>query len=176
MEQIKKNAEAVGKCGNDLYGYYLDGTLYIEGTGDFADHDGPVRDSSKHPGMKVTLKSLVKQIVIAEGCCRIKGNALSEYINLESIIIPASVQRIDPAVFMQCRKLESIEVDYENPSYTTLEGVLFSKKKRTLVTCPRMKAGEYILPAAVKKDRTLCILWLRCPDGYSAPGRTQENW
>lgn len=151
MEQIKKNAEAVGKCGNDLYGYYLDGTLYIEGTGDFADHEGPVRNSQQHPGMKVTLKSQVKQIVIAEGCRRIKRNALSEYINLESIIIPASVRRIDPAVFMQCAELKSIEVDDDNPSYTTLEGVLFSKKKRTLVTCPRMKTGDYILPAAVKK-------------------------
>ncbi|MBR3997253.1 MAG: leucine-rich repeat protein, partial [Clostridia bacterium] len=42
--------------------------------------------------------------------------------------------------------LESITVDAENPEYTSVDGVLFSKDKTVLLKCPLAKAETYTVP------------------------------
>lgn len=69
--------------------------------------------------------------------------------NLASITIPAGVTSIGEEVFSGCSSLTAIEVEALNPAYCSADGVLFNKDKTTLIACPRMKAGSYVIPDGV---------------------------
>ena len=45
-----------------------------------------------------------------------------------------------------CLSLERIEVDPDNPVFCAVDGVLFSKDRKTLIACPLSKQGEYEIP------------------------------
>ena len=65
---------------------------------------------------------------------------------LRSVIIPAGITNIGNAAFAACANLKNIEVDPENPSYTSVDGVLFSKDLKTLMQCPASRNGIYNIP------------------------------
>ena len=69
--------------------------------------------------------------------------------NLTSITIPNSVTSIGDDAFFYCSALTSINVDSDNPSYTSLNGVLFNKEKTILITYPGGKEGSYTIPNSV---------------------------
>ena len=48
--------------------------------------------------------------------------------------------------FYCCPALERIEVDPDNPVFCSVDGVLFSKDRKTLIACPIHKQGEYEIP------------------------------
>lgn len=66
-----------------------------------------------------------------------------------SVSIPASVKLIWAGVFAVCGSLERIEVAADNPEFATENGVLYSKAKVELVSCPRKTAGAFAVPAGV---------------------------
>jgi hypothetical protein len=68
---------------------------------------------------------------------------------LKSIQIPASVNAIGNLAFANCTALTEFVVDLDNQNYSTLDGVLFNKKRTTLIACPATKKGVYNLPASV---------------------------
>jgi hypothetical protein len=47
-------------------------------------------------------------------------------------------------------KLEAINVDSGNTAYSSIEGILYDKDKKTLIRCPMGKKGEVIIPNSVK--------------------------
>ena len=59
---------------------------------------------------------------------------------LKNVTIPASVKEIQSRAF-ECNTLENIEVDPENASYLSLDGVLYTKDKTTLLQFPAQKNG-----------------------------------
>ncbi len=61
--------------------------------------------------------------------------------SLTSVTIPSSVSSIigDDA-FVNCRGLTAITVDALNPTYSSVDGVLFDKSQTTLLECPGGKA------------------------------------
>ncbi|MBR5323363.1 MAG: leucine-rich repeat domain-containing protein [Muribaculaceae bacterium] len=69
--------------------------------------------------------------------------------NLTSITIPNSVTSIESSAFEGCNRLTSINVDSNNPSYTSLNGVLFNKGKTELIKYPEGKEGSYTIPNSV---------------------------
>ncbi len=69
---------------------------------------------------------------------------------LKSVIIPPGITNIGNAAFAACANLNSIEVDPENPSYTSVDGVLFSKDLKTLIQCPASKKGVYNIPSGTE--------------------------
>jgi len=69
---------------------------------------------------------------------------------LTSIMLPKSVTSIGGGAFAFCDSLTSIEVDPANPSYRTVDGVLFNSDKTCLVCCPAGKTGSYAIPSSVK--------------------------
>jgi hypothetical protein len=81
---------------------------------------------------------------------RIDVRAFSDCHGLESLVIPSSVTRIAGGAFSGCKSMKGIYVDPDNQSYTSIDGVLFSKNKDTVVQYPGGKHGSYAIPAGVR--------------------------
>jgi len=70
--------------------------------------------------------------------------------SLATITIPASVEYIGARAFADCVSIKSIAVESGNKKYTSVDGVLFSKDKKTLICYPCAKAGSsYSIPKGV---------------------------
>lgn len=65
------------------------------------------------------------------------------------IKIPANVLGICESAFDDCRALESIDVDRDNPNYSAIDGLLYNKSKTCLIRCPVGKRGGVTIPAGV---------------------------
>ncbi len=87
--------------------------------------------------------------------------ANAEY--LKKIHIGKNVETIDVWALTNCQNLEAIEVDAENPNYSSLDGVLYNKDQTELLCYPNAKSpivkndageyvsgGEFIVPSSVK--------------------------
>jgi len=68
---------------------------------------------------------------------------------LVSVTLPASMMDIGQWNFACCFGLISINMDTNNPAYSSEGGILFNKTKTTLVQCPAELAGAYSVPAGV---------------------------
>ena len=84
----------------------------------------------------------------------IPENALDSCNNLTSIFIPKDIKNIENIQFRAPHYLQSFDVDINNKSYCSIDGVLFSKDKSVLIAYPKGKAGGYIIPDDVKKVQT----------------------
>ena len=94
-------------------------------------------------------------VVIPDSVTSIGSNAFSHCDKLTTVKIGAGVNYISPNVFSRwgfssyCSNLISIEVDPNNQSYSSIDGVLFSKNKKTLIVYPKGKSGAYVIPEGV---------------------------
>ena len=69
---------------------------------------------------------------------------------LTSITIPAAVKTIGEDAFTFCQELTEIKVEAANTAYTSADGVLFDKTKKTLIKYPGGRsATTYTIPAGV---------------------------
>ena len=69
---------------------------------------------------------------------------------IASVMIPDSVVSIRDGVFMDCSLLASINVEGNNPNYTSVDGNLYSKDgKKLLVYAPGKTATLFTVPADV---------------------------
>ncbi|MDD4637403.1 MAG: leucine-rich repeat domain-containing protein, partial [Bacteroidales bacterium] len=66
-----------------------------------------------------------------------------------SVAIPTNVTTIDSLAFKCCKTLTEIVVAPDNSVYSSLDGVLLSKDKQTLLVYPNSKSATYILPDGV---------------------------
>jgi hypothetical protein len=119
-------------------------------------------------GGDVTIPSTITGLPVT----RIGDNAFSHCTNLTSITIPNSVTSIGDQAFFYCTNLTSVtignsvtsiggwafsgcsrltafKVDTQNPSYSSLGGVLFDKDQSTLIQYPLGIAGAYSIPSSV---------------------------
>lgn len=70
--------------------------------------------------------------------------------SVEKINIPNSVIDIHNRAFLNCKNLSNIYVDKNNPKYTDIDGVLFTKSKDTLICYPSGRTEtEYTIPYGV---------------------------
>ena len=91
-----------------------------------------------------------KRYTIPTGVIRIGDGAFDGCSSLNSIEIPASVSHIEKGTFKNCSSLASIQVAEDNPEYCSMDGVLFHRKQRKLITYPQGKKGKrYTIPAGV---------------------------
>jgi len=91
-------------------------------------------------------------VTIAEGLTTIGNYAFSNCSALIDITIPKTVTHIGFEVFQECYSLNNIFVDSSNPSFTSVDGVLFSKDQSVLVRYPCNKSGQtYTVPTDVKE-------------------------
>jgi hypothetical protein len=76
--------------------------------------------------------------------------AFSECKDLTSVTIPGNVTTIEAGVFSGCAQLAAIAVDINNPMYSSVDGVLFSKNQTTLLQYPTgNSARAYTVPNGV---------------------------
>src|SRR6185312_12476267 len=75
--------------------------------------------------------------------------AFNSCLSLTNVMIPASVISIGDYAFFYCTNLLAIDVDAANPSFSSVDGVLFNKDQTTLLQFPFGKAGSYSIPGSV---------------------------
>jgi hypothetical protein len=69
--------------------------------------------------------------------------------NLTALTIPSSVTTIGDQAIFDCQSLAAIYVQAANPSFSSLDGVLFDKSQTRLIQYPIAKAGPYSIPSSV---------------------------
>ncbi|MCD7809343.1 MAG: leucine-rich repeat domain-containing protein, partial [Erysipelotrichaceae bacterium] len=77
--------------------------------------------------------------------------AFNENKKIVSITIPSSVIYLNESYFDDCENLEAINVDADNPYYSSIDGVLFDKDQSELLCYPVAKTGKsYTIPESVQ--------------------------
>ena len=89
-------------------------------------------------------------VTIPAGVTEIGNEAFVNCVKLTSITIPAAVKTIGENAFTFCQELTEIKVEAANTAYTSADGVLFDKTKKTLIKYPGGRsATTYTIPAGV---------------------------
>jgi len=95
-------------------------------------------------------KSLEK-VNIPNTVTTISNDSFAGCSSLESIDIPSSVTSFSGESFMNCIKLKSVNIDSLNKNYVNVDGVVYSKDKKTLIYYPANKDGsKYTLNSTVR--------------------------
>ena len=157
---------ASGTCGDNIeWMLTSDGTLNLLGTGAMPGEWGGTFPWDSY-------KDSIRSINIMDGITSIAPTAFDGCYFLESVQLPNSLQTIGESAFLSdgtlatinipenvnhiganpflgC-DLTSISVSSQNQWYTAVDGVLFSKDKKTLVAFPGGRTGSYMIPSTVK--------------------------
>ena len=89
-------------------------------------------------------------VTIPTSVTAIGRQAFSYCFSLTSVTIPSSVTAIGDFTFLYCSSLVSITVDSLNPTYASIDGVLFDKRIRTLIKYPQGRnQSSYVIPSSV---------------------------
>jgi hypothetical protein len=89
-------------------------------------------------------------VTIGTNVTGIGSHAFFSCTSLTGVTIPDRVTSIGDSAFGNCTSLKAIRVDALNPSYSTLDGVLFDKSQTTIIQYPGGKAGpSYTTPSGV---------------------------
>jgi hypothetical protein len=77
---------------------------------------------------------------------RIGLNAFAGCASLGEVTIPKDMADVGPGAFSECISLISIDVDLCNPTFRSVNGVLFDNKQTELVQYPAGRSGAYTIP------------------------------
>lgn len=95
-------------------------------------------------------QSSLASITLPASVMGIGSRAFNGATALTSITIPAGVMEIGSRAFSATNSLTSISVNPANPSFTSIDGVLFNKEVTTLIQYPVAKSATSItIPAGV---------------------------
>lgn len=90
--------------------------------------------------------SLLVSMELPDSVAAIGEGAFLNCNELVSLRLPASLSSFDPAM-LGCEKLTALTVSENNPNFSSVDGVLFSKDKTTLVYyLPTREDAEYTVP------------------------------
>ncbi len=117
----------------------------------------------------------LQEVILPQGITSIGNCVFGGCSDLESVSLPASVTSIGRDAF-DPPNLLSVNVDQGNAVYSSVDGVLFSKDKKTLIFCPKGKSGSFAIPSGVKVIGQSAFAWcsnltgLTIPDGVEKIG------
>ena len=63
--------------------------------------------------------------------------------SLKKVEFPASLTEIEGELFYDCNNLESIFVDFDNPKFLSVNGVLYTKDHKKIVAYPNANGKDY---------------------------------
>ena len=86
---------------------------------------------------------------VPDGTLSIGGSGFEDCSLLISVSIPESVESIVTHAFDHCSSMSYIDVDGNNPKFSSYNGVLFDKDLTTLIRCPEGFSGSYTVPDSV---------------------------
>jgi len=92
-------------------------------------------------------KNFLKSITLPTTITSIGMQAFGNSQYLKTINISSLVNSIADRAFELC--VAFINVDSNNPNYSSVDGVLFNKNQTTIIHCPVSKTGNYTIPATV---------------------------
>ncbi len=95
---------------------------------------------------------LLQNLVIGDGVKSLGIGAFSGCENLTNVTIGNGVETITAEnLFDKCYKITAINIDQSNNNYSSIEGVVYTKDNKILVTCPKGKTGSLTIPNGVEK-------------------------
>ncbi len=120
-----------------------------------------------------------KEYHIPDSVTEIEENAIRHCSSLTKIKIPAGVTEIEGRVLLEdCSSLTTIDVSSNNPSFKSIDGILFTKDGKGLICFPpRKKEKEYHIPDGVTEigENAFChcssLTKIKIPDSVTEIGR-----
>ena len=91
----------------------------------------------------------LRELIIPDSITTIEEGAFENCTSLKSITIPSGITKIEKAHFKGCTSLCTINVAENNPSYCSVNGVVFDKDKTKLILYPQGLQGAYEIPDSV---------------------------
>jgi hypothetical protein len=91
----------------------------------------------------------IQSMVIPQAVTYIGQNAFFG-CSITVIDVPSNVTYIGNAFVHLCSSLTDINVDSNNPKYSSVEGILYNKQRDTLICCPEGKLDTIVLPNNVR--------------------------
>ncbi|MBQ6553185.1 MAG: leucine-rich repeat domain-containing protein [Clostridia bacterium] len=82
---------------------------------------------------------------------QMRGTAFHDNEDVVSVQLPAAMLDITDEQFCLCENLKSVTVASGNPVYTSVDGVLFKDKGKTICIHPAAHSVQYDIPQGVKK-------------------------
>lgn len=128
----------------------LEGVIFPSGVksiGDFAFEGCTSLKTVVFPGNKVTFGqgvffkcTAITDVTLGSDWDSVNFEMFRWSENLKVIAVPAKVEKISQ--LKSLKHLTAIHVDVNNKNFASVDGVLYSKDKRTLYGCPRAFAGK----------------------------------
>ena len=118
----------------------------------------------------------LKKIELPSTVTTISKDAFNTCSSLTEVVIPASVTTIDATGFQECAKLEKFTVDNNNPVYSSVDGFLLSKDKKTLVSFPPAKANTYytMLPPTIETIGKQAFYFVQALENVTIPEKVKK--
>lgn len=89
-------------------------------------------------------------LIIPDGVKNIGEGAFSGCSGLTGeVFIPESIESIGIRAFSEIPGIDKINVDGDNQVYSSINGILYSKDKESLILCPSGKKGNVVIPKTV---------------------------
>jgi hypothetical protein len=88
-------------------------------------------------------------VMIGTNVTSIGNYTFSDCVSLTNLTIPGSVTSIGSQDFLGCTSLMAITAATNNPSYSSVNGVLFNKNQTVIAQYPPDKIGNYTIPNSV---------------------------
>lgn len=159
-EKYEYGEDESGKCGKNAFYSYdgRTGILRIYGTGaiyNLNDNGFPAAFIQ----YTFNIPSNARSAIIEEGITSLGCSLFSQFSNLSSVTIAASVEELGNGVlyrqginaFTLNISLQEINVSPDNRFFTSLDGVLYTKDLKTLIYYPPLRlASSFEIPSAVE--------------------------
>ena len=97
------------------------------------------------------------------------------------VTIPAGIINIEGNPFYCIASVTHIKVSPDNPAYAQIDGVLFDKQQKTLISYPAGRSGSYAIPQGVERIAngafSRCVVTaVTIPDGVTDIGTGAFFW
>jgi hypothetical protein len=102
-----------------------------------------------------------KKIIIEDGIKAMEYIFFTSAINLETLVIPATVNKINTEMLINLPAIKKYEVAPDSNYFTSINGVLYTKDKQTLVKFPEGLSGVYEVSNGVKRIGELAFTDVR---------------